>query len=163
MSMIDEEFYAFIDAAYAELEQKQAALGAQYGLGNSAGRWWFDQASSTLQFFDAADQLEMSADVIDIGSYSATANSWKWAWANEAVLPALRQRAEKIKTLEDITGNTLFGFAHIFEIEDEAMAWEFAAMAVQHLAALGCYKAPSPIENGPVSFLAIMAIQHHRA
>ena len=158
MSMTDDEFYAFMDSTFAELEQKQVALSESYGLGNGAGRWWFEQATGKLQFFDAADQLEAEADVIDIGSYSAKANSWKWAWCNETVLPALRERAAKLKELESLTGIALFGLDHVFEIGDEAMAWELTAIAVYFLGALGCYKAPSSVENGPVTFLAIMAI-----
>jgi hypothetical protein len=160
MSMTDDEFYAFMDSTFAELEQKQAALSANYGLGNGAGRWWFEQATGKLQFFDAADQLEAEADVIDIGSYAAKSNSWKWAWSNETVLPAQRQRAEKLKELEALTGNALFGFDYVFEIGDEAMAWELAAMAVHFLGAIGCYKAPSSTENGPTTFLAMMSIKH---
>lgn len=158
MSMTDEEFYAFMDSTFAELEQKQVALSESYGLGNGAGRWWFDQASSKLQFFDAADQLEAEADVINIGSYSAKASSWKWAWCNEAVLPAQQERAAKLKELEELTGIALFGLDHVFEIGDEAMAWELTAMAVHYLKALGCYKAQSTDENTPATFLAIMSI-----
>ncbi|WP_297571708.1 DUF6882 domain-containing protein [uncultured Deefgea sp.] len=158
MSMTDDEFYAFIDASFAELEQKQAMLSASYSLGSGLGRWWFDQANGKLQFFDAADQLEVEVEVIEIGSYSAKNNTWKWAWSNAAGLPALRERSAKIKELATLTGNALFDFDYVFEIGDEAMAWELTAMAVHLLGALGCYKAATT-NNGDATFLAIMALK----
>ena len=150
--MSDEEFEAFLSSATEELSKKQESLKEQYALG-TCGRWWFDQRTETLQFFDEADNLVIEADVVQIGSYSPKSNTWKWAWGNTSVLPGLRKKAEPLKELEDLTGFEIFGYEHAFEIEDEVMAWEFAAISVKHLGALGCYKAPSA--DGPTLFLAI--------
>ena len=151
--MTDSEFEAFLANANEELRQKQDLLGERYGLGKYS-RWWFEQATAKLQFFDEANNLAIEADIVDIGSYSQKSNTWKWAWGNSSVLPRLRQKAELLKGLEDITGVELFGHEHAFEIEDEAMAWELAAMSVKHLGAIGCYRAPSS-SGGPIMFLAI--------
>jgi hypothetical protein len=156
--MTDEEFRTFLNSANAELRQKQVVLKGQYGLGSPV-RWWFEQATGKLQFFDSADKLAIETDVIDIGSYSPNSNSWKWAWSNDTVLPWLRHKAEKLKELEAITGLALFGLENAFAVEGESMAWELTAIGVRHLKALGCYKAPSSEENGPTTFLAIMAIK----
>ena len=153
--MTDSEFEAFLANANEELCHKQDLLGERYGLGKYS-RWWFEQATEKLQFFDEADNLAIEADVIDIGSYSEKSNTWKWAWSNSSVLPSLREKAQILKQLEDTTGVELFGHEHTFEIEDEAMAWELAAMAVKHLGAIGCYRAPSS-SDGPTMFLAIMS------
>ena len=155
--MTDAEFQEFLDAATAELRQKQETLSNDYGLADAA-TWGFDQASEKLQFFDEQKRMVVEADVIDAGSYSPKSNSWKWAWANESVLPALRKKAERLKELQDITGMDLFGDPMAFEIDDEAMAWELTAMAARHLGALGCYRAPANGE-GPVIFLLIMKIR----
>ena len=153
--MTDEEFEDFLSSATEELSKKQDFLQEQYGLG-TLGRWWFDQTTETLQFFDEADNLVIEADVVDIGSYSSKSNTWKWAWGNTSVLPGLRKKVERLKELEDLTGFEIFGYEHAFEIEDEAMAWELAAISVKHLGALGCYRAPST--GGPTTFLAITNI-----
>jgi hypothetical protein len=150
--MSDEEFEDFLSTAVEELKQKQNYLKDQYGLG-TGGRWWFDQTTETLQFFDEADELEVEADVVQIGSYSSKSNTWKWAWGNTSLLPDLRKKAECLKELEDITGLQLFSCEHAFEIEGEEMAWELAAISVKHLGALGCYRAP--VVDGPHVFLAI--------
>lgn len=153
--MSDEEFEAFLSSATEELSKKQDSLKEQYGLGTWS-RWWFDQRTETLQFFDEADNLVIEADVVDIGSYSPKSNTWKWAWGNTSLLPGLRKKAEPLKELEDITGFEIFGYEHTFEIEDEVMAWEFVAISVKHLRAIGCYKAPSA--DGPTLFLAITRV-----
>ena len=154
--MTDSEFEAFLANANEELRHKQALLGERYRLGKYS-RWWFEQATEKLQFFDEAQNLAIEADVVEIGSYSQKSNTWKWAWSNSSVLPRLREKAELLKELEATTGVALFGNEHAFEIEDEAMAWELAAMSVKHLGAIGCYRAPSS-RDGPTVFLAITSV-----
>lgn len=155
--MDDDAFQSFIDTAQQELAAKQEALMADYDLGTFP-RFLFDQPSGTLRFFDQADRLAVEAEAIHIGSFAAESRTWKWAWANESVLPGLRQRAEPLRELVQVTGFDLFGDDAAFAIEDEAMAWELAAMSVQHLGALGCYRAPASGKS-LLSFLAIMDIR----
>jgi hypothetical protein len=151
--MTDDEFDIFLRRANSELRQKQECLMATFGLGNFS-RWWFDQETAQLQFFDVEDKLKVSADVVDIGSFKQ--ETWKWAWANETVIPSLRRRAEPLKELERITGMTVFTRADLIPI-DEGMAWELAALSVMHLRSLGCYRAPH--SDGLWSFLAIESIR----
>ena len=153
--MTDEEFETFLSSAQEELRHKQNHLVERYGFG-TLNRWWFDQTTEKLQLFDDADNLVIEADVIEIGTYSPKSNSWKWAWSNKSLLPEMRKKAEPLKELKDITGIEIFGCEDAFEIKDEAMAWELAAFSVRHLAALGCYRAPS---NGPTMFLAITNVR----
>lgn len=154
--MTDEDFEAFREEACDELRVKQASLQAAYQLGTH-GRWWFDQEAETLQFFDAQDRLRLEADVIHIGSYSRRSDTWLWAWANVSLLPKLRAKAETLRALESTTGYELFGDADTFEV-DEPMAWELAAIAVKHLAAMGCYRAPNADESC-LSFLALVELR----
>jgi Family of unknown function (DUF6882) len=160
--MTDQEFEIFLQDANDELKKKQAALSRDYALGEMK-RWWFERQTAKLQFIDSHDQLAVEADVIDIGSYSPKSNSWKWAWGNASILPELRQKAEPLKRLQDITGLDLFGNANAFSVNDEAMAWELTAMAVKYIQAMGCYRAPSSSTEGPHTFLAIMGIRASNA
>jgi len=154
--MDDAQFDAFLERAVQELKDKQAFLQTRYKLGEFA-RWWYEQEKQTIQFFDRADQLGLEIEFIDIGSYSEKRRSWKWAWANDYVLPALRERALPLRELEAVTGMEIFGRKDAFEIDGEAMAWELAAMAVKHLSALGCYRSPSSKGN-LFSFFALMKV-----
>ncbi|MGH9905341.1 MAG: hypothetical protein ACRD8U_07130 [Pyrinomonadaceae bacterium] len=54
--MTDDEFEAFVDTAYEELREKQDLLMEGYRLGTFS-RWWFEQPTEKLQFFDEADIL----------------------------------------------------------------------------------------------------------
>ncbi len=155
--MTDSEFEDYLDHANDDLQRKQDALQKEYRIGSFA-RWWFEQATAKLQFFDDKDHLSLEADIIDIGSYSQNSNTWKWAWSNETVLPELRVKSEKLKELEAITGFDLFGNGSAFEIDSEDMAWEFTALAVQYLGTIGAYRAPSS-SGGPTSFFAISSVR----
>jgi hypothetical protein len=152
-SMSEDTFEVLLETAMAELVNKQEALQRQYGLGDMA-RWWLDQDTATLGFFDEQNRKVVEARILNIGSYAPKRSSWKWAWSNPTVAEELRERALPLKELQAISGIDLFGNEEAFSIEDEAMAWELAAIAVQHLNALGCYRAPSP-PDGPTIYLAI--------
>lgn len=145
MLMNDEEFELFLTNANTELKEKQAHLTAAYGFG-SHKRWMFENDKAKLQFFNQDDQLVIEADIIDIGSYSPNAATWKWAWAYESINPVLKVDSLRIKELEEITDLVIFGEKEPFEA-DEYLAWELAAMAVKHLNAMGCYRAFSSARN----------------
>lgn len=155
--MTDDEFDRFVAVAVSELSEKQTRLTAQYRLGEYA-RWHFDQEKEQLDFFDSQGRKAVQADVIDIGSYASSSNTWKWGWANESVLPNLRKRAEPLKALAALTGMSLFAQQGTVSVESESMAWELAAMSAKHLDALGVYKAPS-LSRPLTTFLAITRIQ----
>jgi len=151
-------FERLLETAMAALMSKQEELQRLYTLGDME-RWWLDQESATLKFFDAHDRLAVEAQILNIGSFSPKHSSWKWAWSNPTVPQALREQALPLKELQAITGYELFGNDEAVALEDESMAWELTAIAVQHLGALGCYRAPSP-PDGPTVFLAITSLRH---
>jgi aminopeptidase N len=62
--MTDAEFQEFLDAATAELRQKQEILGTDYGLVDAA-TWGFDQVSQKLQFFDELFGNPLAFDIED--------------------------------------------------------------------------------------------------
>jgi hypothetical protein len=153
--MNDDEFEVFLTAATQELNTKQAQLTQDYGFGTHK-RWMFETDKAKLQFFDANERLMIEADIIDLGSYSPSAKTWKWAWAYESITPLLKAQSLRIKELEDITDLIIFGEDKAFEA-DEYLAWELAAMSVKHLSALGCYRAFSSARNVNM-FFAITAV-----
>jgi hypothetical protein len=151
--MTDDEFEAFVEEVVDELKHKQDALTAARGLGKHAA-FWFDQPSGTLEFRDEEGTPRLSARVIPVGSHSPRTNTWIWAWSNENILPELRSRAEPLKELSAKTGMTTFSEPRLNVTEE--MPWELAAFAVQHLGAVGAYRAPS--KTGDL-YLAIMDLQ----
>lgn len=155
--MTDDEFSSFLSSAMDELRVKQQQLTDHHGLGKFS-RWWFDQETETLEFFDNNDAKALEASVIDIGSYASDSNTWKWAWANDSVLEPLREKASSLRALADLTGMDIFANEDAVEIDGMPMAWELAAVSVRHLGALGVYRAPSS-RKPLASFLAIMSVR----
>ena len=156
--MTDDEFEHFLKTALNELWEKQDKLDSEHGFGSYA-RWFFDQETEKLEMFNGDDRKALEADVICIGSYASNSNTWKWAWSNDSIVPAQREKSESLKALSDLTGIGLFSSKEACSIENENMAWELAAMSVRHLNALGVYRAPS--SSGQLStFLAITQLHY---
>jgi hypothetical protein len=135
--MTDEEFGAFIDRCYAEFEAKQKAL-KELGI-SSFERYWWDQDTRRLQFFDGAD-LKMEFHFVVIGTWAHKEDDWLWGWANDSFLQQCRDESAALKQLAEITG---FDFATQRHVEaDEKMAHEIIAMALHVLNARGMYRHP---------------------
>jgi len=142
----------FVATSVAELQSKQELLESTYGIGSHA-HFWFDQPSGTLEFRDTAGQPHLTASIIPIGSYSAKSGTWMWAWANKTILPALRERAKRLRDLAAVTGMKLLA-QDLINVEPD-MPWEITAMAVRHIGAMGAYRAPG---KGSDLYPAIMKV-----
>jgi hypothetical protein len=137
--MTDNEFDVFLEDCYQELQDKQASLGKDYGIG-SYGEYWLDQTTESIQFKDDGT-VKLEFAIVPVGSWSSNGNSWQWAWANKSFTDSLKSQAEIIKGLASYTGFDIFEMG-AFEA-DENMAHELTAMAVHYLDALGMYIVPS--------------------
>jgi hypothetical protein len=123
-----------------DLRAKQETLQNVYGLGKY-DRYDRERDEGVIRFSNADDDRTLVADATDIGTYSCKTRTWMWAWANDSVSSAGREKSARVKTLALLTGSPLFRDPHF--AADEYLAWELAAAAVHHLGALGCYRAPS--------------------
>ena len=153
--MTNDNFDCFLRSAVDELKEKQSLLQAEHRFG-SYTRWSFDQTIGLLEMYDADDRKVCEADVIFIGSHAGNANTWRWAWSNETLLPGHREKSAPLKALGDLTGLDLFVSEQAFVIDDEPMAWDLAAIIVKYLNALGVYRAPHGQLN---SFLALTGVR----
>lgn len=147
------DYKALVSAANDELDIKQMKLLSEFGIGTRAG-FFFDQLSGKLQFKDAGGQVVIEADVIPIGTYSRETETWLWAWANESFTPDLREKSERLKSLQEITGKKRFAIRKF--ASSERKAWRWSALAVKHLDAQGCYRVPA---DNLLVFLALITIQ----
>ena len=80
------------------------------------------------------------AETTYIGSYSLDTKTWLWAWGNESLTEGAREKATELKKLFEVTGMRIFTDPHVDC--DEYLAWELAAVSVQHLGGAGCYRGP---------------------
>ena len=117
-----------------------AALHDDYGLGRYA-RWDFDRDGGVLTFSNPGEPTVLEATTTDIGTYSLKTKTWLWAWANGSLSEAEREKSAPLTQLFETTGMRIFQDAH-FDC-DEPLAWELAAVSVQLLDSLGCYRTPT--------------------
>ncbi|MRD38515.1 hypothetical protein GH882_21620 [Bacillus thuringiensis] len=75
-----------------------------------------------------------------------------WSWANENVADYARIKSNRLKDLQNITGNEIF-INSLFECDQET-AYELAAFSIEYLDAEGVYIAPG--ERSDV-FMAVMS------
>lgn len=136
--MTDEQFDAFLDICYKELEEKQEKMFENYKIGTYED-YWFDQMTRTIQFKNNGC-VGVEFYIVCVGTWAHKKDTWMWGWANSSFVQEIRFDAEKLKKLKEITGYELFeeeGFDC-----DETMAYELTAFAVHHLNAIGMYKIP---------------------
>jgi hypothetical protein len=138
--MTEEEFDAFLETALDQLIDKQSRAVERYQLGSHSS-FWFDQQAGTIQFRGDHGVPLIEGTVTPIGTFSKSTQTWHWAWANEAFLHSLREKAAALKVLESRTGYELFSTPVIDA--DENMADELSAMAVTVLDAETCYRFPA--------------------
>lgn len=137
--MNEGDFEDFIARCVADAQRKNDALDAKHGL-HSFARWDDDGDRQTLTFSNPGEPEVLEAKVTSIGSYSLQTQTWLWAWANDSLTEAAREKACQLKRLFERTGMRVFADAH-FDC-DEHLAWELAAAAVDELDSLGCYREP---------------------
>ena len=113
MPMTDEEFDAFVAESVEQLEKKQDKLQREFGLGGHAA-FLFDQATGTLEFKHGSGAVQVTAQVVPIGSFSERSETWQWAWANDSFPPALRDKAQDCRRLESTTGFGVFAKELLF-------------------------------------------------
>lgn len=153
------DFYAYIDACVAVLEQKQAALLAQFNMGKQA-RWWFDPAQSLLSLYnDPKAKIDISAQVVVLGSYCAEDSTWLWGFANTTLTAQQRAACTPVQALAERFGVEDFSLAEAFAI-DPGMAWELAAMACETLGLMGVYRTSGSL-NQHQWFLGIVSIEEN--
>lgn len=132
------DFDSYLAQAQDELEQKQTALGVEYGIG-TYDRFVVDYVFGSLDFFHH-EAPKVQTSIIPVATHLPAHGSLKWAWANEQYPSDVRNAASRTKELTELTGLELF---HDELVEcDESMAWEITALACKLLGAKGAYRMP---------------------
>jgi hypothetical protein len=129
---------SYLAEAQEELWQKQADLGAEYGIGTHE-RFVLDYVDSTLDFFQH-EAPKVRTTIIPVATHVPEKRSLKWAWANEQYSAEIRAAASRIKQLAELTGYKIFQTD--FVQCDETRAWEITALACKLHEAKGAYRVP---------------------
>ncbi|MEV5474240.1 DUF6882 domain-containing protein [Streptomyces sp. NPDC002387] len=128
-----------------------AGAHRSWGLG-SADRWGLDQTTGVITWTFPDRTATAPAQIL--GSFSPSAGSWLWAWANESILPHMSKDARGVRDWAEAHGHAALTQP---EVEaDEKAAATLVALAVRISKAKGFYRGPGAdsvaiITFGPVT------------
>ena len=147
------EWDDLLAVSYEYLYEQQGILEAEFRMSKHE-RWDTDQESGTLTFSNSGKPT-VEAEVVYVGSFSTSSNSWLWGWANSSIDAGLSAPLEMIRE---------FGSEHgLNKLTDEKWdaeevdGWEMAAVSNYLLKGRGVYRPPY---DGGVLFLVITNIRH---
>ena len=142
----------YVHDACAQLKERQDQLNKDYKLGEWE-RYDWDQDRQELVFSQRGEP-KVIAKVQFVGSYSKLSNTWRWAWANDTVLPGMKAAVAQVKQL-----GAEKHWSKLTEPQwpaTEQDGWDMTGVALRVLDAKGAYR--SPDENG-LTFMVITSIR----
>ena len=142
-----------IAQSYEYLYAVQDTLESEFELSKQE-RWDVDQDTGLLTFSNAGVP-SVEASIVFVGSYSTSAGSWLWSWANDSIDKNLSDPVQPVRD---------FGSKHGFEkLTDEGWeaeevdGWEMAAISAYILKGKGVYRPPY---SSGVAFLVLTDVRH---
>ncbi|MFP9114140.1 DUF6882 domain-containing protein [Flavobacterium sp. RHBU_3] len=138
---MSQTFESFSKEGYNALHENQELFLAKHEI-NSYARWDFDQPSGVFMFSDKpGDNIKKYFAFQSIGTYSPTAGTWMWSWANKTTYPNVKTASEQIKE---------FGEKAAYEKlitasweADEIDGWEMLAFTQKIIKPIGTYRVSS--------------------
>jgi len=132
------EWDSFVASCRDELTVLQPLLDSQFGIG-AFERYDYDQANKQLVFSNHGVP-GVVADFEVVGTHSRVSGTWMWSWANFSMLPKVRTRMKRVRTLGEEHAFPRLT-THLWPA-DECDAWNMAAIAAHVLKAKGVYRSP---------------------
>lgn len=135
---VREDWEAFVASCRESLGNLQSLLESRFGIGGYE-RYDYDQATKQIVFSNQGVP-GVIADIEVVGTFSRSSGSWMWSWANFSLLPKVRTRIRRVRTLgEKRSFPRLTTYLWPADVCD---AWDMAAIAAHVLRAQGVYRSP---------------------
>lgn len=133
---IHEQYDKLVAESRAYLNDVQQAAASTFRIG-SYQRFFWDQDRETIEFSDMG-VVKVVARIQFVGSISNKTNTWLWSWANDSVLPGIRESLWAVKAYGERND---FWQLHVSKWEaDETDGWTMTAIAAKLLKAKGAYR-----------------------
>ena len=145
--------------AFRQLEDKNANLTREYGIGDGKGRYDYDIPNGVLSFSPEGGGPSVLADIQVVGTTSESSRNWLWAWANAHFPEESTEDSSRTRDFGEKYGICELTHDYVWALEDgvvNVLGWELAAAAVRVCNAVGAYKPPS--KGGGALFLLIRSI-----
>jgi len=127
--------------AVHQLQEKNRRLEAEFRIG-AWPRYDYDLDAGTL-IFSESGVAKVVAEIQVVGTTSAKAGNWLWAWGN-AHWPADRiADAEQVRAFGETHGIGELVSNYVTDEDLNALGWELTAVAIRVTDALGAYRPPS--------------------
>lgn len=145
-------FKPYLRKAHAELRRRQDKLREEYRLSAWERYDWHQETEELV--FSQDGKAKVVAKVQFVGSVSQRSKTWRWAWANDTMLPGTKRDVLGVRALGQERG--WHRLVTPQWAADEGDGWDMTAVAVYALGATGAYR--SPDEDG-FTFMAIMGMK----
>src|SRR5258705_12040914 len=123
--MTETEFYELVAKSREYLGACQRRLQTEFNLG-SYKRFDWDQATGQLVFSDAAGAVQLVGDFQFVGTLSTKPQTWRWAWANDSLLPAVTKQVLEVKRFGEV--HDIPPLVQEAWEADEADGWDMTAL-----------------------------------
>lgn len=127
----------------------------QWGCG-SADRWGLDQTTGLITWTFADKVATAPAQIL--GTYSQTSGTWRWAWANESILPDMSRDSLLIRDWAQEHGHRTLTEPEIRA--DNQKANTLTAIAVRVTKATGFYRGSSGPAKTIITFGRVTITPH---
>jgi hypothetical protein len=134
-----EAFEHLVRDAMSYLKAKQAALTAEFRLGEYERYDWYQETGQLV--FSQRGEARVTAGIQFVGSVSSVSDTWLWAWANQSYLDNVRADVRRVRAYGE--DHRFLRLASARWKADEANGWEMTAVAALLLQAQGAYRSPS--------------------
>ena len=142
----------YVDDACEELQRRQDQLIRDYRLGEWERYDWYQERQELV--FSQGGEPKVVAKIQFVGSYSTRSNTFRWAWANDTMLPEMKSAVLQVKQL-----GIEKRWHKLTEPQwpaTEQDGWNMTGVAARVLDAKGAYR--SPDETG-LTFMVITSIR----
>jgi hypothetical protein len=137
--MTPERFEEFRHKAVHTLMDLNEGCDQQFRIGKWP-RWDYDFDLGTLTFSENGVP-KVVAEIEVVGTTSARAKTWMWAWANESLPSCVTSRLAKVRAFG--RRESLPNLTQAEIPDNEFLGWEMTAISAEIIGAKGGYRCPS--------------------
>jgi hypothetical protein len=140
LTVSDKEFAELAHQSCERSKLRQEAAKQAWPKFVAAKRWYLDEETRTIRFFDDPTREALVADATITGSFSRRSDSWMWVWANEEYADAERAKVAPVRVFGEVRGIEKLHTGHW--AAEEIDGWEVTQIAADLLGAAAIYRVP---------------------
>lgn len=141
-------YTSFAESCIVDLKDLQEEFKNKYDV-DSYENWFYNQVTGLLTFNTGKKEINFKYE--EVGTFSTTSNTWKWAWDNENTLPEVKESIGRVKDFGTESNFNKLTNGYFESSKEEA--WEFTAIATKLLNGIGVYR---PVSDHLMIFMVVL-------